>query len=128
MSTKPLAQKLFIKKGNRVLFVNATNGFIEKLGKLLKEVEILDEPEDNLDFIQLFAKNKEELETLLPKLKNYLNLQGKLWLSYYKGTSKIKTDINRDTINEYGQSLGLKGVAMISIDDDWSALRFNIIA
>jgi len=39
----------------------------------------------------------------------------------------MKTDINRDTINAYAGSLGLQGVAMISIDDDWSALRLKLI-
>jgi hypothetical protein len=39
----------------------------------------------------------------------------------------VKTDINRDTINAYAASLGLQGVAMISIDDDWSALRLKIV-
>jgi hypothetical protein len=50
-----------------------------------------------------------------------------LWVSYHKGTSKVKTDINRDTINAYANSLCLQGVAIISIDDDWSALRLKRI-
>ena len=33
------------------------------------------------------------------------------------------TDINRDTINAYLKENGITGVAMISIDGDWSALR-----
>jgi hypothetical protein len=39
----------------------------------------------------------------------------------------VKTDIHRDTINAYAQTLGLQGVAMISINDDWSALRLKLI-
>jgi hypothetical protein len=39
----------------------------------------------------------------------------------------VKTDIHRDTINAYAKTLGLEGVAMISIDDDWSALRLKLI-
>ena len=48
-------------------------------------------------------------------------------VTYYKGTSRVKTDINRDTISAYTHSVGLEGVAMISIDDDWSALRLKPI-
>ena len=48
-------------------------------------------------------------------------------MTYHKGTSRVKTDINRDTINAYAHSLGLEGVAMISIDEDWSALRLKRI-
>jgi hypothetical protein len=50
-----------------------------------------------------------------------------LWVTYHKGTSKVKTDINRDTINAYAHSIGWEGVAMISIDDDWSAMRLKRI-
>jgi hypothetical protein len=49
-------------------------------------------------------------------------------VSYPKGTSKVNTDINRDTIGLYAQSIGLQPVAMISIDDTWSALRLKIVS
>jgi len=46
-------------------------------------------------------------------------------VAYHKGTSQIKTDINRDSINAYASTLGFQGVAMISINEDWSALRLK---
>ncbi|MFW9980338.1 MAG: hypothetical protein ACFFE3_00300 [Candidatus Thorarchaeota archaeon] len=46
-------------------------------------------------------------------------------MSYLKGTSKMKTDINRDTIWKYAKGLGLKAVHQISIDETWSAMRFR---
>jgi hypothetical protein len=61
------------------------------------------------------------------ELKKFLKPEGLLWVTYHKGTSKIKTDINRDSIAEYALSLGLKPVAMISVDEDWSALRLKIL-
>ncbi len=36
-------------------------------------------------------------------------------------------NINRDSIAEYALSLGLEGVAIISVDDDWSALRLKLV-
>jgi len=39
----------------------------------------------------------------------------------------VKNDINRDTINTYAHTIRLEGVAMISIDEDWSALRLKLI-
>ena len=44
-----------------------------------------------------------------------------------KGTSKIKTDINRDTIRVTGEEFNITTVTAISIDDTWSALRFRPI-
>lgn len=31
------------------------------------------------------------------------------------------------TIVEYARTLGLEGVAMISVDNDWSALRLKVV-
>ena len=49
-----------------------------------------------------------------------------LWVTYRKGSSKIKSDINRDSIYEYALSVGLQGVAMIVVDENWSALRMKV--
>jgi hypothetical protein len=62
---------------------------------------------------------------MLPNLLEYIDNKGKIWVTSYKGTSKHSTEINRDSINEFGLALDLKGVAIISIDEDWSALRFK---
>ena len=67
---------------------------------------------------------------LLDFLKNKLELiepDSVLWLAYPKGTSKVKTDINRDTIRVTSESFGIKTVTAISIDDTWSGLRFRPI-
>lgn len=70
--------------------------------------------------------NKEFLSFLKTGLKN-VEPDGVLWFAYPKGTSKIKTDINRDTIRITGEEFGMTTVAAISIDDTWSALRFKPI-
>jgi hypothetical protein len=67
---------------------------------------------------------------LLDFLKNKLELiepDSVLWLAYPKGTSKVKTDINRDTIRVTSEGFGIKTVTAISIDDTWSGLRFRPI-
>ena len=48
-----------------------------------------------------------------------------LWFAYPKGTSKIKTDINRDTLRETGEQFGITTVTAVSINETWSALRFR---
>ena len=50
---------------------------------------------------------------------------GLLWISYPKGSSKVKTDLNRDILRGLLHKEGLDAVAMISIDDVWSAMRFR---
>jgi hypothetical protein len=127
MPDKSIAQKLFIKPGNKFLLVNPPDGYLAKLGELPTGVIILSDSSCLVEAIQVFVLNRAELESLLPGFRQLLAPKGMLWVTYHKGTSKVKTDINRDTINAYAFSLDLQGVAMISIDDDWSALRLKHI-
>ena len=127
MSKKTIAQKLFIKDNYRVLFVNEPENYITLLGDLPNNVNVLKRPEDSIDLIQVFVTSRKELEEQLVKLKSLLTPKGLLWVTYSKGTSKMKVDINRDSIYKYALFIGLKGVAMISIDDTWSALRLKIM-
>jgi hypothetical protein len=41
-------------------------------------------------------------------------------------TSHVKSDINRDSIWPIAAQHGLRPVRQIAIDDDWSALRFQL--
>jgi hypothetical protein len=127
MSDKSIAQKLFIKPGNKFLLVNPPAGYIAQMGQLPEGTILLSDSSCLVEVIQVFVTNRLELEAQLSQLKDLLAPKGMIWVTYHKGTSKVKTDINRDTINAYAGGLGLQGVAMISIDDDWSALRLKLI-
>ena len=75
----------------------------------------------------VFINNNEEYLTFLSKGLKNVEPDSVLWFAYPKGTSKIKTDINRDTIRRTGEEFGITAVTAISIDDTWSALRFRPI-
>ena len=127
MSDKSVAQKLMIKPGRSVLLVNPPENYDALLGELPEDVTVYQEPSGPVDFIQVLVASRQELEGQLPRLKLLLKPGGMLWVTYYKGTSKHKTDIHRDSINAYAKSLGMEGVAMISVDADWAALRLKIV-
>ena len=127
MSDKSIAQKLFIKPGNKYLLVNPPPGYIAQMGQLPEGTILLSDSSCLMEVIQVFVTNRLELEAQLSRLKDLLAPKGMIWVTYHKGTSKVKTDINRDTINAYAGNLGMQGVAMISIDEDWSALRLKLI-
>lgn len=127
MAEKSVAQKLQIKDGRSVLFVNQPPGYSALLGELPATVQVVDEPREPVDIVQVFVASRSELEQQLPRLKALLHPKSMLWVTYRKGTSKTKTDINRDTIYAYALTLGLEGVAMIAIDQDWSALRLKVV-
>ncbi len=125
MPDKTVAEKLLIKAGYRILIVDPPSGYLRTLGKLPDKVTLLDQQAANADLVQLFATSRKELEAKLPLLKTAVKPNGLLWVTYPKGTSKSKTDINRDSINTYARSIGLQGVAMVSVDNTWAALRLK---
>ncbi|MFP5042037.1 hypothetical protein, partial [Parasediminibacterium sp. JCM 36343] len=80
----------------------------------------------NANTLVFIYDNKAYLNFLEASLKN-IEYDSVLWFAYPKGTSKIKTDINRDTIRVTGEAFGITTVTAISIDETWSALRFRPI-
>lgn len=127
MSDKSVAEKLLIKPGQKILLVNPPKGYGALLGEIPKGVTVLKEAAEAVDLIQVFVASRQDLEAQLPELKPLLAPKGLLWVTYHKGTSKQKSDINRDSIAAYAGTIGLQAVAMISVDDDWSALRLKVV-
>ena len=125
MPDKSIADRLLIKPGYEVLVINAPQDYSTLLGPLPPDVKISKQPSAPADLIQIFLTSKKELEEDLVRLKAVLKPKGLLWITYPKGGSKTKTDLNRDIIRVYAQTLGLQAVAMIAIDDTWSALRLK---
>jgi hypothetical protein len=131
MSVDPgVPRKVGLKPGMRVLLVNAPEGYRE--GLLAAEPGLaLDEPgsapPDAVDAIHLFAANRAELETLTPTALAAWREGARLWVSYPKGGSGVRTDLNRDV--EWGPlaAAGFRPVTQVAIDSVWSALRFRPI-
>lgn len=85
-----------------------------------------DKKEKSKNTLVFINNNKEYLGFLKKDLKQ-IEPDSVLWFAYPKGSSKIKTDINRDTIRQIGEEYGITTVTAISINDTWSALRFRPI-
>ena len=127
MSDKSVAEKLLMKPGQKVLLVNPPKGYRALLGEIPQGVTLLKEAAEAADLIQVFVAARKDLEEQLLRLKPLLAPKGLLWVTYHKGTSKQKSDINRDSIAAYAGTIGLQAVAMISVDDDLSALRLKVV-
>jgi len=75
----------------------------------------------------LFINNKKECVDFLNKQLDNIEPDSVFWIAYPKGTSGIKTDINRDSLRETAEEFGITTVTAISINEVWSALRFRPI-
>lgn len=104
MSEKSVAQRLQIQEGHKLLIVNPPKGYKESLVRgLSKNVVFLKETKFPADIIQVFVTSRRELGEQLAKLKPLLDSGGVFWVTFPKGTSKIKADINRDIIRQQAQ-------------------------
>jgi len=119
-----LARKLHFGAGQQALVINAPPGYTSALGVEVS-TELASRPDASAEFIQVFVRTSREVEDLVPAILRVLKHDGLLWISYPKGTSKVKTDLNRDVLWKAMERLGLAGVAMVSIDAVWSAMRFR---
>lgn len=125
MGSSALAKKLQIKPGQRMVIINAPEGYLEELKPLPEGAELAEKPEGTFDFVQLFVRSLDELDRLAPTAIGAARREGLLWITYPKQSSKVKTDINRDTAWKAMDKTGWRPVANVAVDDVWSALRFR---
>jgi predicted CoA-binding protein len=127
MPGKPVAEKLLLKPGKKVSFVNPPEGLDQILGELPEGVQIMESNGGPVDIVLVFLPGRQAMEELLPKLRGTIKPGGVLWAAYYKGTARVKTDIHRDILHDYAKSIGLQGVSLIALDEDCSAMRFKLV-
>ena len=125
MADTTLAKKLQIKSGDRVAILNAPTDYLQLIGTLPFEEKLVTKVDPPLDFAQLFIKTSRELDNQVPEILKALKKDGLFWISYPKGGSKVKTDLNRDILWATMGKFSMAGVSLISIDNVWSAMRFR---
>ncbi|HJW87962.1 MAG TPA: hypothetical protein VJ565_00600 [Dehalococcoidia bacterium] len=121
---RALARRLQLKAGQQAVVIGAPPGYANELGVEVS-TGLAGRPDASAEFIQMFVKSSRGVEDLVPAVLRVLRHDGLLWISYPKGTSKVKTDLNRDILWKAMERFGLAGVSMVSIDGVWSAMRFR---
>jgi len=76
-------------------------------------------------FVLLFAASIADLNEHAPTVMEAAADEAMVWICYPKGTSRIKTDLNRDRGWNVLKAAGWEGVALVSLDDTWTAMRFR---
>ena len=117
-----LTKKLHLKPGMRIAIANAPAGF--SLGKLPAGVTQERSLRADLDLVMLFVSSQKELMTHWPKALGSTRQGGAVWVSYPKKSSGVQTDLG---MGEWEATKGSdwNPVAMIGLDDTWSAVRFK---
>ena len=123
-SKRSLAEKLGIQEGAEILILNAPGDYDQCLVPLPSGVLRKKKLNQSVAFIQFFTKQKRELLKEFPILKKHLRPKGILWISWPKGASKVKTDLNENIVREIGLANGMVDIKVCAVNEIWSGLRF----
>jgi hypothetical protein len=95
------------------------------LADTFKKIKYDSEPDTikNYDFVLLFSEKQSDLELKLREVIVIGKVDCIFWICYPKGGGKIKSDINRNTVWKALETIGLRPVSQVALDNTWSALR-----
>ena len=125
-SGTPLAQKLGIKAGQRVVTIGAPAGYRKLLAPLPEGVSFPSEMRAGAVFVHFFVSERKLLEKELKRLRKLIADAGTLWISWPKKSSGVATDITEDTIREVALPLGFVDVKVCAVDETWSGLKLMV--
>jgi hypothetical protein len=91
--------------------------FAKNLTPLLKSRKI--------DFALVFAVSENQLNSILQDIMPALKDESKLWVAFPKLTSKIVTDLNRESSWTRLADAGYETVEQVSLDHVWNASQFK---
>jgi hypothetical protein len=125
-SGTPLLKKLGIKPGAKLFLVNQPTNYFELLESDLTEQ--ICRTIDAADIIHLFVKNNKELQSemqkIFPAIKKNQNIT--VWVSWYKKSAGIATDVTEDTIRNFALKNGLVDVKVCAVSEKWSGLKLLV--
>jgi len=122
-SRTPLVNKLGIKPGSNIVFVNAPSDYAKELD-LPADVSANSLSGKPLDFAQLFVKSEKELTKKFSHYAKRLNPSGMLWVSWPKKSSGVSTDLSENIVRDIGLATGLVDVKICAVNQVWSGLKF----
>jgi hypothetical protein len=125
-SDNPLVKKLGIKTNFRIKLINPPANYFELLSGMPEGIELLSDSKSKKDFIHYFLTQIEELNNNIHSLRDQLQPNGMLWISWHKKSSKIPTNVTEDKIRELALKNGLVDIKVCAIDEKWSALKLVI--
>lgn len=125
-SGKPLAQKLGIKGGARLVVVNPPESYWKLLGPLPDGVSTDDQKGGPAEVVHLFVRDRAALVAELPALRARIAPAGMIWVSWPKRSSGVATDLSENSVRDVALEAGLVDVKVCAVDETWSGLKLVI--
>jgi hypothetical protein len=126
-SGTPLIKKLGIKDELKLLILNPPGG-IEAYWKLISAdcLAQLCKPKERPDFIHLFVTSQKEFHQLFSQIEKRLSGNVSIWVSWYKKSAGISTDVTEDWIRQFALTHHLVDVKVCAVTEQWSGLKLVI--
>jgi hypothetical protein len=125
-SGTPLLKKLGIKSDTKLMLINQPDNYFELVQTNLNGH--LCTKKDLPDIIHLFVKTNKEFENEMKKLSKTIkkNTSITIWVSWYKKSAKIPTDITEEVIRNYALKNDLVDIKVCAVNDVWSGLKLVV--
>lgn len=123
-SGKPLAKKLGITSGTRVVTWNAPDEVLEWLDPLPDDATVVGGEPGPFDVAIAFCVSDADLEMAFDRLEPLLVRGARLWIGWPKKSSNVATDLSFEVVQPRGLNLGIVDTKICAISDIWSALCF----
>src|SRR5215467_8515116 len=122
-SGTPLIKKLGIQPATTLKLVNAPDDYFKLLETDVSEQ--LCQKNDVPNLVHLFVASRKEFESEMKKLKPLIKLNPELiiWVSWYKKSAGISTDVTEDVIRNFALQNDLVDVKVCAVSDIWSGLK-----
>jgi hypothetical protein len=123
-SETPLAKKLGIKEGFKIALYHQPEYYFNLFTDFPENVKLINK--SKVDFIHYFVKEEKQLRRDILKLKDQIEQNGMIWISWPKKSSKVETDITEDLIRNLALKNGLVDIKVCAVDETWSGLKLVI--
>jgi hypothetical protein len=125
-SGTPLIKKLGLDSDKKLCLINEPKNYFGLLGENIQSQLI--NKNELPDLIHLFVTSKKEFETEMKKLKPIYKSKPSIsiWVSWYKKSSGLNTDITEDTIRNYALANDLVDIKVCAVSDIWSGLKLVV--
>lgn len=118
-----ILKKLRTDKQEKMLIVNAPEGYLSLFQGNKPDTEYLATDIGKYGFVQVFGADRKVLEELMVQVMEAGRYDCLFWACYPKGGGKIKSDLKREVIWELFETIKLRPVSQVSLNETWSALR-----
>jgi hypothetical protein len=125
-SGTPLAKKPGLKEGFKIRLVNQPDYYFELFIDFPENIAILKDKKTKKNLIHYFTKEAKDLHEDIVSLRNEIEQNGMIWVSWPKKASKIITDITEDIIRDLALKNGLVDIKVCAADEIWSGLKLVI--